>query len=119
MPVTTTLDPVTQFQNIIKPYLNAIVENQIPKSALVAYGFFLDAVFDNLVANAITETNPDLDNAYVDDLEAKILDVKNTLKSLTSVITSMSAAKLPTRKAKKVLNNPITTTTTTTTTVAP
>ena len=130
MPTTTTsttLDPVVQFQGIVKPYLNAIFQNKITKSPLAAFGFFLNKVFDTLVADAAAQSGAPLDSAYVTKLETKIAKLKSQITNLTPVIASMQPTVKTTKGTLQLLNNivtttsttPVPTTTTTTTTVGP
>lgn len=115
---TTTLDPVTQFTNIVMECLDAVVQNQTVKTPVAIYSFFLDNYLDNIVDEAITATGATLDSSYVASLKTKIDNLKVVLESKVSVIGNMLEAKGPARKAKKSAKNPVTTTTTTTT-VAP
>ena len=131
MPTTTTsttLDPVAQFQDIIRPYLSAIFENNSTKSPLNAFGFFLNKAFDTLVVDAEAQSGVPLDSAYKADLQTKIAKLKSIITNLTPVIASMQPAVRTTKATYKKIKYVVTTTsttpvptttTTTTTTVSP
>jgi hypothetical protein len=113
----TTLDPVTQFQQITKVCLNNMVQAKALRSSPEIYGFYLDNYLNNIIDQAMLETEPDLENNYVNILKAKMSRVATILTAATGNVNVPSSALPIIRSLIKQINNPVTTTTTTT--VAP